>query len=283
VPSGARSALTPSAWRNHRNLLGASHPDCATMLMQPRRERILWFRKRVLNWYGQNGRAFWWRRRRLSAYQLVVAETLLQRTQASAVEKHIRKFLTRFRSWSSLARASLRGLQQTLKPLGLWRRRAVALRSLARTVVKNRGKLPANRESLELTPGIGQYIASAVLTYWHGQAEALLDVNMARVLERFFGPRQLTDIRYDPYLQKLARKAVHPRRPREYNWGVLDFAALVCTPRKPRCAECPLRTRCRYYSSSNRSGSLASGNLDTSLQTASETRNGTTDRQSRKP
>lgn len=70
---------------------------------------------------------------------------------------------------------------------------------------------------------------------------------MARVLERFFGPRQLVDIRYDPYLQTLARQTVDPEIPQQYNWAVLDLAALVCTPRKPKCEVCPLSQRCSYY------------------------------------
>lgn len=216
------------------------------MTQQPRRQQILWFQHRILLWYDQNGRKFWWRRKNLNLYQLVVAEILLQRTQAIAVEKHIREFLTRFKNWSSLAKARLPELHEALRPLGLWRRRAMALRSLARTVVKGGGKLSTDRPTLESIPGIGQYIASAILTFWHGQHEALLDVNMARVLERFFGPRELADIRYDTYLQTLARRAVYPKRPREYNWAVLDFAALVCKAKNPQCFDCPLGRKCLF-------------------------------------
>ena len=93
---------------------------------------------------------------------------------------------------------------------------------------------------------VGQYIASAVLLFCHDQPEPLLDVNMARVLERYFGPREFADIRYDPYLQSLARKVVSCRRPAQMNWAILDLAALVCRTHSPRCGECPVAKGCRY-------------------------------------
>lgn len=214
---------------------------------QPPAEKTSWFRSRLLHWYQKNGRRFWWRKRRASPFEVVISEVLLQRTQAQAVERFIRGFVRRYPDWQSLARAPLRQLQNALKPLGLWRRRAVALRSLARKVSTVNGALPGTREALESLPGVGQYIASAVLTFCYHKREPLLDVNMARVLERFFGPRQLVDIRYDPYLQTLARQTVDPEIPQQYNWAVLDLAALVCTPRKPKCEVCPLSQRCSYY------------------------------------
>jgi len=63
---------------------------------------------------------------------------------------------------------------------------------------------------------------------------------MARVLERYFGPRKLADIRYDPYLQKLAHRVVDCEAPAAVNWAILDLAALVCKARGPRCSQCPL-------------------------------------------
>ncbi len=75
--------------------------------------------------------------------------------------------------------------------------------ALAR-IVKD-SQLPSTRDELQALPGVGQYIASALLTVCFGRREPLLDENMARVLERFFGPRHLADIRFDPYLQQLSR------------------------------------------------------------------------------
>jgi A/G-specific adenine glycosylase len=65
-------------------------------------------------------------------------------------------------------------------------------------------------------------------------------------LERVFGPRKLRDIRYDPYLQELARTVVQHKSPSTVNWALLDLASLVCTVRSPSCASCPLKTICCY-------------------------------------
>ncbi|HEX5733370.1 MAG TPA: hypothetical protein VF131_11105 [Blastocatellia bacterium] len=69
---------------------------------------------------------------------------------------------------------------------------------------------------------------------------------MARVLERFFGPRKLADIRYDPYLQSLAKKVVEGGNPIHLNWALLDHASLICKQGKPLCNICPLVSRCLY-------------------------------------
>jgi len=106
--------------------------------------------------------------------------------------------------------------------------------------------LPKTRDGLQALPGIGQYVASAVLVYVYGRPAPLLDTNMARVLERFFGDRQLADIRYDPYLQELAQAVVDGNDAKSVNWAVLDLAATVCRLRAPRCIECPLATRCLF-------------------------------------
>ena len=70
---------------------------------------------------------------------------------------------------------------------------------------------------------------------------------MARMLERYFGPRKLADIRYDPYLQALATRVVTCRDPAAMNWAILDLAATVCKIREPLCPDRPLRKGCKDY------------------------------------
>lgn len=93
---------------------------------------------------------------------------------------------------------------------------------------------------------MGQYIANAAMTVVHEQQYPLLDVNMARVLERYFGPRKLADIRFDPYLQDLAHSIVDMDEAKEINWAILDFASLICTYKRPVCERCLLQNRCNY-------------------------------------
>jgi A/G-specific adenine glycosylase len=209
--------------------------------------RVPFFHSRLLAWYRKAARDFPWRRRRGSIYLKILAEILLQRTRAETVGQFLPQFVNCFPSWDALARSSEVTLARLLRPLGLWQRRSKTIRALAVELAIRKGRFPRERTDIEALPGVGQYIANAVLLFCHGQPEPLLDVNMARVLERYFGPRSLADIRYDPYLQGLARAVLRGSRDAvSLNWAILDLAALVCTGTKPRCPQCPLATRCLY-------------------------------------
>jgi len=216
-------------------------------LMSHKRKDISWFRGEISRWYSKEGRDFPWRNKSASKYQLIIAEVLLQRTQAETVSRFYPRFIKKYPSCKVLAKAKKKDLQNFLKPIGLWRQRATAIKNLSAEMVKRNGRFPKTREEIEKIPAVGQYIASAVLMFCHGQPQPLLDVNMARVLERFFGPRKLADIRYDPYLQQLAMDILPKRRFKEFNWAILDFASIICKPQKPLCEYCCLSNKCLFF------------------------------------
>lgn len=209
---------------------------------------VVWFRKRLLNWFEENGRSFPWRKRTASNYTKILSEVLLQRTRAETVARFLPKFIVRFPSWTALSKSTKNDLQKYLQPIGLWRRRSESLKKLADVMTHRRGIFPRTREEIEELPNVGQYIANAILLFCHSEHQPLLDTNMARVLERVFGPRGLADIRYDPYLQALAKAVVDTTDPIVMNWAILDCAALICRISKPRCNDCPLLSQCRFAS-----------------------------------
>lgn len=215
--------------------------------------KIAAFRKYLLLWYRRHGRRFPWRSPRASRYERVVSEVLLQRTRARTAAEFYSTFITRYPDWQTLGTAKEAELRSLLTPIGLWQRRAAALASLGREMRARKGKFPRDRAELEKLPGVGQYVANAVMLFCHASHEPLLDVNMARVLERCFGSRRLVDIRYDPWLQAIAKAVVCDRRAAEINWAVLDLAAKVCTAKNPACLECPVQACCQYY----RAGALS--------------------------
>ncbi len=208
------------------------------------RSMLTGMRRKLLRWFETNGRKFPWRNSSVTNYQYVIAEVLLQRTRAETVASFFPGFIHEFPSWKRLGSASMPRLRRYLQPFGLWRRRAISIRALARVMEKKNGRFPRSRDELEALPGIGQYIANSVLLFCHGMPEPLLDVNMARVLERVFGPRKLSDIRYDPYLQELAKSVVNCKNATRMNWAILDLAATTCSIQNPRCDQCPLVSLC---------------------------------------
>jgi A/G-specific adenine glycosylase len=210
-------------------------------------QRVRRFRERILLWADQHGRSFPWRSPDASTYHRVISEVLLQRTRAEVVSNMFGSFIQLYPSWRSLSAAKQRDLQATLRPLGLWRRRAISMSAFAKEMANRRGRFPKTRQSLEQIPAVGQYVANAILLFSHGRAEPLIDANMARVIERYFGPRKLADIRFDPYLQDIARQLVRGPNPAKVNWAVLDFAALVCLPGVPRCDICFVKEGCRAF------------------------------------
>jgi A/G-specific adenine glycosylase len=218
---------------------------CITMEL-PSAKDIAWFRRKLFTWFRSNQRTFPWRDESASDYVKIVSEVLLQRTRAEVAAAFLPEFLEQYPSWDKLSMATEEDLRRFLQPIGLWRRRAASLEKLAREMTKRGGHFPRTRDEIEQLPNVGQYIANAILLFCHGEPQPLLDVNMARVLERFFGPRKLADIRYDPYLQSLARAVVSSRNPVVINWAILDHATLVCKISNPRCHSCPVVAKCQF-------------------------------------
>ncbi len=230
------------AKKNRRARPAATLP----VLRPPSPREVSAFRRQILAWFRRNGRHFPWRKHHATPYQLILPELLLQRTRADVVAAYLPQFMKHYPSWSALAHGTEEELGEFLRPLGLWRRRASSLFALARELAARRGRFPRHRMDIEALPGVGQYIANAIALFAFHQPQPLLDVNMARVLERCFGARRLADIRYDPQLQGTARLIVAGSESAYVNWAILDLAALVCRKSKPLCRECPLRKSCAH-------------------------------------
>lgn len=209
-------------------------------------KRVVFFQECILVWYKNHGRKFYWRQKKMSNYQYIITEILLQRTKAETVSKFYPQFITVYPNWKTIADSDVEKIEELIKPIGLYRQRSRKLILLAKEMVKRNQRLPKSREELESIPMMGQYISNAVELLIFKKPVPLVDVNMSRVLERFFGKRKLSDIRYDPYLQNLAYRVVNHARAKEINWGILDFAAIQCKP-KPICSSCELKKGCKYF------------------------------------
>jgi A/G-specific adenine glycosylase len=205
------------------------------------------FTEDILEWYSNQNVNYPWRGDSVSTYVKILAEIFLQQTNRETVSKILPKFINEFPDWKSIDNASIETLQDTIKPLGLWRRRSKTLKNLAEEMVQKGGEFPESREKIEDLPGVGQYIANAIELFVHGRSRPLLDVNMARVLERYFQERELADLRDDPFLQEISQRVVEYGNPEKINFAILELAGRVCTKQNPEFEKCPLRNDCKYY------------------------------------
>ncbi len=208
--------------------------------------QISFFQEHLLEWYSSSGRVFLWRKDDATNYLIIIAEIFLQRTRAETVNRFLPLFISHFPSWKELSEASLETIETILRPIGLSKQRGKRLYNLSQEIKKRQGKLPEERNEIEELPMMGQYLTNAYELYILNKKTPLLDVNMARVIERFFGNRKLADIRYDPYLQTLSYRIVAVENSKELNWAILDFAALICKKIKPKCNNCMLVNYCQY-------------------------------------
>jgi len=209
-------------------------------------QKITFLQNELLRWANIHKREFPWRQQNLSAYQYIIAEILLQRTKADTINDFYPIFLLRYPTWESIANSAQTDIAQFLRPIGLYNQRSIRLKKLAHEMLLLNSIIPKERKDIEKLSFMGQYIVNAILLFIHNIPAPLLDVNMARILERYFGKRKLADIRYDNYLQELAHDIVNHPNAKNLNYAVLDFAAIVCKP-KPNCSDCPLSSECYFF------------------------------------
>jgi A/G-specific adenine glycosylase len=204
-----------------------------------------WFREQLSEWAECNLRDFPWRRT-TNPYPIFVAEFLLQKTVAATASPIYAAFLVRYPTLDALAAACVEDVALLLQPLGL-SFRAERLCHSARTIVdKYGGNIPASEAELLLLPGIGKYTARSICANAFGQPAAVLDTNVARIIERFFGLRG-ERVKSRCKILWSAAEAIAPKQEvSRWNLTLLDFGAAICTARKPRCQECPLQEKCCY-------------------------------------
>jgi A/G-specific adenine glycosylase len=212
-------------------------------------KRTAYFRKRVKEWFAENGRELPWRET-TDPYLLLVAEFLLQQTDVEKAAKAYEDLSTKYPTVNHLARAKIRSLERIFDGIGL-RYRAGRLSQSAKFISRKwGGMIPNNPAELMQLPGVGRYMANAVCSAAFGKRLTVVDVNVARILHRFFGfSSRKTRARDDPVVWEAAQELM-PRRgspPAEWNWALLDFAGTICTARQPRCSECPVAARCVFY------------------------------------
>lgn len=201
--------------------------------------------ERLLSWYGQNGRALPWRGH-TDPYTVWVSEIMLQQTRVEAVIPYFSRWMERFPTIAALAQASQQDVLVVWEGLGYYNRARNLHRAAQMVVSDHGGKLPADVRALRELPGIGAYTAGAIASIAFGLDEVALDGNIRRVLARVFNVTQAArSAEGESRLMELALAYLPMGQAGDYNQGLMDLGAAICTPRAPDCRHCPLADMCQ--------------------------------------
>jgi A/G-specific adenine glycosylase len=201
--------------------------------------------EKLLHWYAGHARRLPWREHP-QPYAVWVSEIMLQQTRVETVLPYYQRWMQRFPNVASLADAPLQEVLSVWEGLGYYSRARNLQRAAQIVVNQHDGELPRQASALRKLPGIGRYTAGAIASIAFGLDEPALDGNIRRVLARLFDVRQPARSPLgEQQLWQLAAGHLPPGRAGDYNQALMDLGALICTPRSPRCPECPLSEDCR--------------------------------------
>ncbi|MES9201854.1 A/G-specific adenine glycosylase [Cutibacterium acnes] len=202
----------------------------------------------ICAWFDANGRDLPWRRPGTSAWGVLVSEVMSQQTPMSRVIGPWHEWMNRWPTPDDLAEEDSGEAVAAWGRLG-YPRRALRLHSCAVTIAtEHDGVVPNSYDELVALPGIGDYTASAVVSFTFGGRATVLDTNVRRLIARAESgiancPTSVTRA------ERIVADALVPDEDaRAAKWAVasMELGALVCTARSPQCEVCPIRDGCRW-------------------------------------
>jgi len=201
-------------------------------------------RTRLREWFEGAGRKLPWREDR-DPYRILVSEMMLVQTTVAAVIPYFARFLERFPTIRDLAEADETEVLKAWEGLGYYRR-ARQLQAAARSIRDDHsGTFPEDPEAIRALPGVGRYIAGAVLSFAFDQPAPIVEANTQRVLARWLGWNEdLKSSRSQARLWEAAARLVPPTNPGVFNQAFMELGALVCIPKNPLCLACPVSGEC---------------------------------------
>jgi A/G-specific adenine glycosylase len=206
------------------------------------------FTKTLLEWHrNENTREFPWKGIK-EPYRIWLSEIILQQTRATQGLPYYQKFISHFPYITDLAAASEDAVLKLWQGLGYYARARNLHHTAKKIVYEMGGKFPESYRELLKLKGIGPYTAAAIASFAFGEAVAVVDGNVVRLLSRFFGiaiPFNISEGK--KVFFALAQKLIDPSAPSEYNQAIMDFGAVVCTPVNPDCLRCAFSPKCFAY------------------------------------
>ncbi|MGB8168728.1 MAG: A/G-specific adenine glycosylase [Chthoniobacteraceae bacterium] len=202
-------------------------------------------RAKLAAWFRAHGRDLPWRRT-ADPYAIMVSEFMLQQTQVATVIPFFERWMKRFPDFAALASASEAEVLGVWQGLGYYSRARNLHRAAQHVVAELGGVLPPEIREISKLPGVGAYTAGAIASFAFDLAVPTIDGNIARVLARLLDSHEPIDTKAGASILTDAATTLLPASGgREHTSAIMELGALICSPTKPRCLECPVREECR--------------------------------------
>jgi A/G-specific adenine glycosylase len=196
------------------------------------------FRRNLLTWYRHHQRPLPWRKTG-DPYRIWVSEIMLQQTRVTAVLEHYKRFLKRFPTVRHLAKADEAEVLAMWSGLGYYRRARMLHRAAQLVVADLAGRIPMSAGELRMLPGIGRYTSNAIASIAFGEAVAVVDGNVERVLARLLGENVSGERCWN-----MAQMLLDAISPGDFNQAMMELGATICVPGVPLCPGCPVSRQC---------------------------------------
>ncbi len=202
-------------------------------------------RRNMLRWFDRHARDLPWRHTH-AAYPVWLSEIMLQQTQVATVVEYYGRFLERFPTIDTLARADENEVLRYWEGLGYYRRAQQLHRAARRIVAEHGGTFPRSMDEVRALPGIGRYTAGAILSIAFGQRQPVVEANTTRLYCRLLAlagePQRAATQRL---LWSFAEQILPRKRPGDFNQAAMELGSIICTPRQPQCSCCPVANQCQ--------------------------------------
>jgi len=202
------------------------------------------FSKTIIHWYNKNKRDLPWRNT-TDPYIIWLSEIILQQTRVEQGLPYFERFIAKFPTVRHLASAREEEVLNLWQGLGYYSR-ARNLHKSAKHIVENlNGTLPPNFKLLLELKGVGKYTAAAIASFAYKEVVPVVDGNVYRVLSRYFGIEYAIDSgKGQKHFFELAQELIPKKSPDIFNQGIMEFGALHCLPKLPKCFDCVLSDKC---------------------------------------
>lgn len=201
----------------------------------------------MLDWYVLNKRHLPWRQTN-DPYKIWLSEIILQQTRVDQGLEYYNRFVKTYPKVGDLSSEKLDKVLKMWQGLGYYSRARNLHLSAQMVVNQYDSKFPDSYAELLKLKGVGSYTAAAIASIAFNEPVAVLDGNVFRLLARYFGIFTPIDSpKAKAEFFELANSIIDKKRPGDFNQAMMDFGAMVCTPKQARCVDCPLSSSCYAF------------------------------------